>query len=222
MKKKVFLGMLMLVLCVSLFGCGQSTLKLVQKNMSELTKVYYFGENDTLSCSLTAGEREKEYSMDGKSGEVVDFCLLSLRLKEKSPAQLVKATVCINDEKIEGEFFVHPKTGDYMLDLERKMTGEENVKVEFAGQEVSLQNLSKDFGVDYIKALEIACDELEEKILVAKSFANLNAECYLRILDKKANDIDGTYWCFTVFNSEGKNYSVIISADDGTILTKSE
>ena len=109
-----------------------------------------------------------------------------------------------------------------MVDLEQKLSGEEVVSICVNGKILNLENLSKDFVVDAKKALQIACDELQDRITKTKSFNNLNAECYLRVMDKKANNFDGVFWCFSVLNVDNENYSVIISTENGSILAKSK
>lgn len=223
MKKKVFfLGILVAVLCVTLFSCGMSTIKLVEDNISEITKVYYYGENDSFSASIACGERENDYVTNGKSDDLVDFCLLSVNLNGDGRKELIKAKIKIGDNEENIELLVNKKNDAYMIDLERVLTGEEAVSIEVNGETLTLQPISNDFQIDYSRALEIACENLEDKIVRAKSFTNLNAECYLRVLDKHSNDLEGTYWCFTVFNVDGENFSIIISTADGSIFAKSE
>ncbi len=221
MKKKIFLGCLLAAICVTCFGCGVDTLKLVRENMSEVTEVYYYGESENFTASISYGQREKDYKVDGKSGENVDFCLLTLSLNQTSSDEIKKVTLSIDGEQQEIEALLNLNNGAYMVDLERKLTGQEVITLTF-GEEVNLYPVSNDFEVDSKKAIEIASRELEGKILEKKKFTTLNGECYLRILDKRKNNPDDTYWCFTIFNVDGKDYSVIISTKDGSVLTKSE
>ncbi len=222
MKKKIFLGCLLAAVTVMCFGCGIDTLKLVRENMSEVTQVYYYGENEDFAISIAYGQRENEYKVDGKSGDNVDFCLLTLKPTRKSADELKKLTLSVDDNEQELEILLNLNNGAYMLDLEKKLTGQEKISAKFEGQEVALYPISNDFKIDSKKAVEIACKELEAKILEKKKFTNLNGECYLRVIDKRQNGLEETYWCFTIFNTDGKDYSVIISTEDGSILTKSE
>lgn len=215
---------MMMLFCVGItvFGCGKSTLSLVYDNMSEWTKVYYFGENESFYCSLSSGLREKNYLLNGTSEKKVDFALLTLNLNESSNQKILKVVVKIDGIESEKEMELNNLNNSYMLDLETAFSGNENVEVSYGGKTLVLENQSKDFAVGFEKALEIATRELEDKILLKKSFNKLNAECYLRVLDKKANDFDGVFWCFTVLNNANENYSIVISTVDGAILAKSK
>ena len=222
MKKKLFLLLTIFVVAVSLVGCGNSTYELVRKNMSEITRVYFYGESDDFCCSISSGEREKIYMMDGKISENVDFALISLSVAKQTTDKIIKINLSINGDQTVEELEINPLNSQYMLDLEQKFDGTEKITIEFDGQQLDLTAISNDFEVDSNKALEIASNELKDKILLKKNFNHLNAEGYLRVLDKKANGFEQTYWCYSILNVDEENYSIIISTKDGTILAKSE
>lgn len=220
--KKIVLVLMLFCIGFTCFACGTTTEDLVKKNMSELTKVYYFGENDNFYCSLSSGQRESEYLMNGKSEESVDFSLLSLNLANPISAKAIKVDVTIDGQTNQAELEINSLNSAYLVDLEKELTGEEQISITYEGETLKMECLSKNFAVDYEKALNIASVEMEDKINLKKTYNSLNAECYLRVLDKKANNFDGTFWCFTVLNVDNENYSIIISTEDGSILAKSE
>ncbi len=228
MKKLLIFGLIALLFVVGGFVVlanffGKSTEERVLENMSEWTKSYYYGEGETFSATISAGEREADYVMNGASGKNVDFALLTFRPNEEMKAKVVKVDVNIGDETISAqELELNAMNGTYMADIERSLTGDEAISVTFAEESVALENLSKNFGVDDKKAVEIASQELETQINKCKHGTNLGAECYLRVLDKQENDFDQLFWCFTVVNKKGENFSIVISTVDGKILAKSD
>lgn len=229
MKKKkvlfgaIFSGALAVAVAVGivLSGCGKSTLARTKENMSEWTSVYYYGECENFSASLSSGVREDPYLLNGKSEKKVDFSLLSVTLKEATSDKLIKAKVKIDGVESEQELEINGLNPCFMVDLEKRMTGNETVEISYAGQTLSLTNLSKDFAIDDEKAIEIAVKEIEDKILENKVGNNLNSECYLRVLDKDANNFDTVFWCFTVINVKNESFNVVISTKDGSVLAKS-
>lgn len=221
MKKKILIIFMLFGLTVSLFGCSSSTLDLVKENMSEMTKIYYMGENDSFYCTLAIGEREQTYLMNGQTSEKTDFALLSIVPSQNAYSNLIKAKIVIDGIESEVELEINGLNHNYMVDLEKSLSGDEEIEVIFEDQPLKLENVSKNFGVDYLQGLEIASNEMEEQILLKKTYKNLNAECYLRILDKKANGFDGLFWCFTVMNIDNESYSIVFSAEDGKVLAKS-
>ncbi len=220
MKKKICLGLMLACLSIGLFGCGKTTADYVEDNMSEWTSVFYYGEAENFYASISSGVREEPYLMNGSSENKVDFALLSVCFNEGLGQDLIKATLTIDGTQSEVELEINGLNNCFMVDLERRLTGDEVVTLSYEGQEISLENLSNNFVVNDQQAIEIASAELEEEITKLKSGSHLNAECYLRVLDKQANNFDGTFWCFTVINVENETYSIIISTADGSILAK--
>lgn len=222
MKKRMFLVLLMTLFVASVAcGCGKTTYQLIKENMSEITNVYYYGENDDFYCSLSSGEREKNYLMDGRKSETVEFALFSLSFLKPRQNSMIKVFVTIGQTREEKEFELNTLNNKYMFDLGKSVGEGEEVFVEFEKSVLKLECLSKDFGVNADKALRIASEELEKQILACKSFNTLNAECYLTVLDKKANHFDGVFWCFSILNTQNQTFSIIISTKDGAVLAKS-
>lgn len=221
MKKRMFFVLLMTLFVASVAcGCGKTTYQLVKENMSEITNVYYYGENDDFYCSLSSGEREKNYLMDGRKSETVEFALFSLSFSKPRQNSMIKVFVTIGQTREEKEFELNTLNNKYMFDLGKSVGEGEEVFVEFEKSVLKLECLSKDFGVNADKALRIASEELEKQILACKSFNTLNAECYLTVLDKKANHFDGVFWCFSILNTQNQTFSIIISTKDGAVLAK--
>lgn len=221
MKKKLFVLCLLVAVCFSFFGCKTATLEVVKQNMSEWTKSYFCGETDAFYCTLSSGVREEDYETNGLSGDVVDFALLCIKFDTVPNSSLVRVTIEIDEEKQVVDMELNTLNGTYMYDFERQLTGNEKIVLSLNDQTVDMVAISNQFAISSDKALEIACKEFEKKILLKKSGKNLNSEFYLRVLDKNANNFEEIFWCFTVYNIDGENYSIIISAETGTILAKS-
>lgn len=215
------LGGLLFSICLVFMGCGSSPYNQVMDNLSECTKVYYFGETEDFYCSLSSGMREDVYLLNGVSEKPVGFALMSFNFFESSPRQIVKLKVKINGEESEQELQINGVNSAYLVDLERELDGSEEIKINFEGQTLKLENISKNFTIGYQEALKIASEELSDKITAKKKLGKLNAECYLRVLDKNANNMDEQFWGFTVLNVDNESYSIVISTVDGSILAKS-
>ncbi len=220
MKKFFALSCVACFLCVCLAGCGKNVVELVQNNMSEQTEVYYLGESEKMYCTLSAGTREEQYAMDGKHGKCVIFALLCINLPQQTE-KCIEIVLDLNGLVSTQELQLNTLNDTYMLDLETKITGSEQISITYAGETLQLENVSNNFAVGWQKAIEIACTQLEDKILLKEKNGDLGGECYLRILDKKANNFTEIFWCFSIFNVAGENYSAVISTENGKILAKS-
>lgn len=221
---KKFLSLAFVLVCVGMLasGCGKKTEDYVRENMSEKTEVYFFGERDEFYSTLSSGQREEIYLMNGKSEDNVDFSLLTVNFFNETYGKLITVKLFVDEEEHLVNLELNPLNSTYMLDLERKFSGHESVTVEYNGMQVELLNKSKDFGIDADKAIEIASKELSKLITKEKKMSTLNAECYLRVLDSRANNFEDLFWVFTVVNVKNEDYSVIISTIDGSVLSKSE
>lgn len=221
---KKFLSLAFVLVCVGMLasGCGMKTEDYVRENMSEKTEVYFFGERDEFYSTLSSGQREEIYLMNGKSEDNVDFSLLTVNFFNETYGKLITVKLFVDEEEHLVNLELNPLNSTYMLDLERKFSGHESVMVEYNGMQVELLNKSKDFGIDADKAIEIASKELSKLITKEKKMSTLNAECYLRVLDSRANNFEDLFWVFTVVNIKNEDYSVIISTIDGSVLSKSE
>lgn len=213
---------MILIVFLGVSACGKSNIDYVKQNMSEKTDVFFFGENKNFYATLAIGTREKNYYMDGKSGEVVSFSLLSLKFFEERWDSVLKTSVSVGDETFEVEMEFNPMNSTYMVDLEKEISQDAPIVIKCADELLGLTDISKDFGVDSNKAIEIACDELQKQIEEAKEISTLLAECYLKILDKQANNFEDFFWCFTLLTEDNKSFSVVISTTDGKILAKTK
>ncbi len=219
------IGALMILLgCIGIFafGCGKKTSDYVAENMSEKTEVYFFGEGNKFYSTLSSGQREEAYLMNGKSEKKVDFALLTVNFFNEVFGNVISVKFSVGEDVQTLSLELNPINSTYMIDLEKKFVGDEVISVEYNGDKIQLANVSKAFGVGADKAIEIASKELSKEITKQKKGSALNAECYLRVLDKRANNFQDMFWVFTVVNTKNETYSVVISTVDGSVLSKSE
>lgn len=217
----MFVFGLLVVMGFVFAGCAKDDASLMKNNMAELTKSYFYGESETVYASLSVGQREENYVLDGCCSDVVDFALLVVSFENEVTTNTVEANVKTDDKIVAVQLEKNETNGKYMFDLEKSVSADAKIELQVQGQVVFLQAISNEFVIDCYDAVEIACREFDEKIKPLKKRNNLFAEGYLRIMDKKANDFDGVFWCFTLLSQQNESWSVIISTEDGSILAKS-
>ncbi len=220
MKKRLLA--IVLLFCVLCFvGCGKKTEEIVIENMSELTKDFFFGENEKCYATLSVGTREKDYLMDGKSTPKTDFSLFCITFFEENVKNMIVVEVSVNGQKKMYDMEFNSFSNAYMVDLEKKILPDDEIAFAYEGESVSLANLSKNFGVNWKEAISIACKNFEKAIDGEIKHGVCSAEFYLKILDKRANNFDDFFWCFTILNDKNESKSIIISTTDGSVLAKS-
>ncbi len=222
MMKKLIVAFSLVFILFGVAGCGKTINNHVKENMSEITKDFYFGENDSVYATLSVGERESSYLYNGQSTESVDFALLTLTFKNGSSLNTVEVVLNDGTNSYDVELMSDDMSVDFMADIVNLFSFGEAFTLTYNNENVELTRISDEFGIDYQEALNIACGNLKEELESCKSYNNFNAECYLRVLREKENNFDNLYWCFTCLNYEGESFSIVFSTVDGEILAKSE
>ena len=222
MMKKLIVVFSLVFILFGVAGCGKTINNHVEENMSEITKDFYFGENDSVYATLSVGERESSYLYNGQSTESVDFALLTLTFKNGSSLNTVEVVLNDGTNSYDVELMSDDMSVDFMADIVNLFSFGEAFTLTYNNENVELTRISDEFGIDYQEALNIACENLKEELESFKSYNNFNAECYLRVLREKENNFDNLYWCFTCLNYEGESFSIVFSTADGEILAKSE
>ena len=222
MMKKLIVAFSLVFILFGVAGCGKTINNHVKENMSEITKDFYFGENDSVYATLSVGERESSYLYNGQSTESVDFALLTLTFKNGSSLNTVEVVLNDGTNSYDVELMSDDMSVDFMADIVNLFSFGEAFTLTYNNENVELTRISDEFGIDYQEALNIACENLKEEHESFKSYNNFNAECYLRVLREKENNFDNLYWCFTCLNYEGESFSIVFSTVDGEILAKSE
>ena len=221
MKKRFVLAFLFVILFV-LSGCGMKMVEKVEDNLSEVTQQFFFGEAEKMYVTLSVGEREENYLMDGKSHPKTDFSLFSVVFQEEIDKSVIIVEILIGDKKENVEMEYNSFSNSFMADLGKRDFSNKKVSISYEGNVVELENISNRFGVDWQKAVEIGCENLEDKIKKVINTSGVDAEFYLKVLDKKANNFDNFFWCFTLLTNKNESYSVIISTVDGSVLAKTK
>ena len=220
MFKKVLVSLSLLLVVFGVTACGKTIDSHVQNNMAEITKDYYFGENETMFVTLSVGEREKDYLLNGQATEPVNYSLLVIKFKEENIAKAIVLQVRSGDATSDVEAEYNSFNNSYMVDIVDDITIGEDFSIVYDGQTVTLEK--QNFAINYENALQIACENLKDKLEEQKSYNHFNAECYLRVMSENDNDFSDLYWCFTCLNYKGESFTVIISTVDGSVLAISD
>lgn len=210
MKKKI---LMMLSLAVVLFlftGCSGLS---INNCISEITFIYFKGQDSSSSnvyASISVGEREEPYKMDGKHRKNVDFALINLTLDDVNQNE-VTATIEIDGTASEIMLEFNPRTSSYMADLGYAISGDSTINLKVDNYSIDFSNISKDFKVDYNKALEIGEKLLSENVTNFSS-SNFDGEIYLKLFTMEGSDV--LYWIYTAVYEDGVTYNFAINVND--------
>lgn len=218
--KKIFATFAVVFACsLLLVGCsGNSS---VDQNISEITTIYFKGQdvNGQASGSISVGEREEPYKADGTHRKNVDFSLINIDFGQKISDEELNVKIIVNSVESDLTLYFNPLSSSYMADLGYKLNDNDIVKVTFDQYEINFENISQDFATSYQRALEIAKESLKSEIDNMSTSGDFKGECYLKILSSNSNFND-LFWAFTIVGQEGENYNVVISVDNENIIYK--
>lgn len=214
--KKLGLFAIILICPLLFFGCqGKSELK---DNISEITKIYYQGidkNNENVKSSISIGQRENPYIIDGIHQSNCDFSLFVVNFNLVFDNDELQVKIIINDQENTLTMYYNPVNGSYMADLGYALKEDDNISLSYQDYKIDYSNISKDFEVDYNKAIDIASQTLSKDIKEIINSSNFPGECYLKILTRQDGNFDKLFWYFNIVTQDGNDYEVVISVEDG-------
>lgn len=221
-KIKVLISLLLFTIFSGVFfsACSFNIGTKVKQQMSELSKVLFYGENEEIHVTLTSGYREQPFEYDGISNERVDFCVIDIVFKQANNLDDIDAMIKVNEKTQEITLEKNPFKSSFMNDLQKSVDETDKISLTFNEKEIGLKCKSKDFKTTYEKALNIGIEAMQDKLKNLQSRGKLKAECYLKIISNVLQNKELFYWYFSVKGQNGSTYSVIIDPSTGSVLAK--
>lgn len=222
MKKISFVVLaVMMIGCAMLSGCGLNVKSDVLNNLSDVRYSVFVGQSDGVVANLMCGMRENPYSYDGKSNKKTEFGVITVFFKNR-PSEDLHYSLSVGKSSYAGVLEENPYNHSFMADIQKIVDGEGvYLKIEGVVDGMQLMPESKDWAVQYDKALDIAYEVLEEKLMGLYSSRRFCGECYLKIVLDQSSIDNPYYWCFMYVGQNGESGSVIIDVNSGEVLTKS-
>ena len=222
MKKIIFAVMAVAFLGVTflLTACSSNMENRVKENLSEGCQVLFAGENHNFKATLECGIREEIYAFNGKSEPKKDFGVIKVVFKAKyNDSKAGFILMNNNGDNLIGELEENPFDGSFMADVEKLIGEDAEIGLDVNGEVVTLVCKSKDFVIDYDKAIEIATIEMEDKLSAYSTSTAFSAECYLKIIDNQKNGFDDYFWYFSIYGADNKTHACVISVETGEVLS---
>ena len=216
--KRILTFAIILVSMISMFGCNQKID--INDQFSEITRVYYNGQSmdGQMSASISVGEREEYYIIDGKHTENCDFSLIVIRFHFLIEETEINIDFFTNYEKTNVTLEYNPLNSTYIADLGYAIDDGKEYSIKYQENSLHFVKASSSFKVDYKSAIETSLIELGDKIDSYYNGNVFNGECYLKILSKPDGDFQDLYWIFTVVGKNKKSNNVVIDIKDGSII----
>ncbi len=212
--KKLWIFAMILICGIVLVGC--SSKKDFRGCLSEVTKVYYQGVAGQVEGSISIGQREEPYKIDGKSQKLEDFSLFILDFNQQMEDETIDVKLSVNGVESDFQLFLNPVNHYYMNDLGYSLGQNDEVILTYQDIVVNFYNVSDSFNIDWSEALDIA-----EENLNLQSFykdGDFKGECYLKILTEQNDNFQDLFWYFSAVSENGDVMDIVISTDAGEIF----
>lgn len=215
--KKFFAASMMLLFPLMLVGCGRSDFNL-KDYMSEITTVYFQGQGQGVNASLSVGQREIDYKVDGKHGPTCDFSLIEIKFDNVREEEILQVEIIINGQSQNFSLELNPVNHVYMGDLGYAVKGDDSIVIVVDGQRIELTNITGDFAVNADEALEMARIALIDQIAACYNEGRFCGEGYLKLLHEEGGSFSQLFWSFRLVCQQGVKYDVVINAQTGELV----
>jgi hypothetical protein len=206
-----------LFLAVVLCSCASSFDK-NDKVISEIRVNRYEGSVASNFAYAVTGEREKDYKVDGKSGERVDFFILTV---EGVFSSAPKCEFTLNGKEYKGEMKKHPFGESYSFEVCEKITEKQvAVSVEIDGERHSatLVSVLAENAKTHSFAFSVAQKELSSAINPHLKNGVFDGEVYIRIVPNPVSDDGKYFWYVAFYKSADECFSVLIDIESGEVI----
>lgn len=212
--KKLWIFAMILICGIVLVGC--SSKKDFRGCLSEVTKVYYQGVAGQVEGSISVGQREEPYKIDGKSQKLEDFSLFILDFNQQMEDETIDVKLSVNGVESDFQLFLNPVNHYYMNDLGYSLEQNDEVILTYQDIVVNFYNVSDSFNIDWSEALDIAEENLNLQSLYKDG--DFKGECYLKILTEQNDNFQDLFWYFSAVSENGDVMDIVISTDAGEIF----
>lgn len=192
-------------------------------NVSYRHTAYLVGSTEGLKVIIQSGERESPYIADGEAGELVEFCVITLKPTTSDAAsKSYTFKITINGEEITGtmnkDVFGTSFTKDVGSDVGNSITS-----ITFSDGEkeypIELENMMANAIITEKEALDISSNEFKEKLLQLKN-EERSSEIYLKFVCDTTGEESFYYWYVANVMENGDYFAVLIDIVSGDVIAK--
>lgn len=219
--KKVLVSFCLLLCLFFLCSCGgnQTPNNIIENSLSEYRKNLFVYKNNNYLVTLTSGERESNYIMDGVKSDLVDFGVVTVKFNDIFAGSKLQFELKIDNDTYSGEFERNPYDNTFVFDIGKQVKDESTVSLYFVDfdENVDMKCISKDWEYDHLDALEIFAEAHKEEIKTLTNDNSINGEIYIKTVTEN-NDLSNIYWYVLLVCKNGEMYANLISVTTGQIV----
>lgn len=219
--KKVLISFCLLLCLFFLFSCGtnKDNVNKLESSLSEYRKNLFLYKNNSYVVTLTSGERESNYIMNGEKTNLVDFGVLTLKFTNVFAGSKLQFELKINNDTYAGEFELNPYDNSFVYDIQKQVSDDSEVSLYLIDfdETIKLNCLSKNWQFNYKQALQIFADNHKPQIEGITTNNKLQGEIYIKTVAEDSN-LSNIYWYVLLVCKNGEMYANLISVTTGEIM----
>lgn len=217
--KKLIISLLSLVFLFNFTACSE----VKYDNISYRHTSYHVGMTEGLKVIIQSGQRESPYIADGEAGELVEFCVITLKpTKAEATGKTYTFRITAGSEEIKGvmskDVFGTGFTKDVGKDIGNVITsitfsdGEKDYPIE-------LENMMANAIISEKEALDISANEFKEQ-LSALEEEGKKSEIYVKFVCDTTGDESFYYWYVAHVLESGNYFAVLLDIVSGDVIAK--
>lgn len=222
--KKIFLGTVLVIICLVFSACGTDKVDLALSNLAEVRYNVFSAENEKLTATFMSGQRENPYIVNGICEDVIEFGMLTIKYKTEDRPMVAQYKLKVNEQEYTGNLEYNTYDGTLMVDINKVVDDDATVELTIiTNQEeitITLAPKTKDLEITWRSALEIAISEWGDTFQNYISKGKLNGEVYVKIITDLNGSFDTYYWYVSIVGYNGSTNGVIIDPHTGDIIAK--
>lgn len=226
MRKKRFIkitGILCIIaLSAGVFAaCKSEVSPEITKNISELSTNVYTAKTDNVEITLTTGERETPYNVNGVSESRAAYTIITVKPAAMTEDPMPYDYVITSGKNIyRGRLNLHPFGISYTDTVNKKIEGTVAVTVTSGDytEEIVLSPQFTDKMITWETALKIGINSVKAEVESLYSGSKLMGEVYVRFTNDALSEDSEYFWYVAVVGNNGKTYGALINPLSGDIV----
>ncbi len=214
--------LLVAVICMS--SCQNQYENLLENNTSEIRQYLFEGKSENISASLIIGMREKNYIVNGYSGELIEFGVLSFDVSkcDKIDSGASNFILFVGTDKFEGGLQENPFDKTLVADIKKIIDCNKKVIARIISkdyeQDIELKCVNSKWKVNADDVYKIVAKKLKKEISAFVIKNNFEGEVYIKIINDADINVGDYYWFVNIVGRGGSRLSAIISPNNSEIL----
>lgn len=222
MKKLLFFFMSVLFL-LGAVACSTPDTK-IDNSISEIRLNIYEGRGEVFDVNIFIGKRENPYNLDGYSGKLVDYCLISVMPAEDFSDGELRFTLSGGNYNEGGTLIEDPTNGKFRFDTGKYYADVAEINVTLTvGDITETVIVNAKYSTEMINwkdALGIAKENLSDSFDVAFSGDEFYGEVFIKFVNNPMMGEDKYYWFVMLKDRNGKLSSVLIDSMNREVVAK--